>query len=654
MTTAHHPPSDLPIPPYLATEGRRPGASSGTGPGEIELVLMCLDYLRDLRRSHRAEGGSSSLANRGIDADWLSLSIYSLSRTLRPDTDLGSAFQDPDAAGNDPFFDPTSPAMMKSKQAGAGPAFKIVGTAGRVALPATMDGIDREVLYAKDPRPNTIGGRGGGGTSPTKLAVQRIGSETGRGRHGAPPARADDPADWYNCDDSHPSNSHRFYPMNGLESFRAPLSLPEVASAGLAYMGARSRLDAEREMVRSELFSQFLEAVSDKGFFHGVRPYENGDDGTESDKKYVDRYRKVVAKFRAKLGAKAAEGGGPLVLASLAGTAMSTGADDAGATLDAYTRERDRRMERGQPAANDELSHMSYNQTDHDEAERLKAAGNALMQKKEYGRAVDSYTTALKLCPTGPSSHVYYSNRAAALLSMKRLEEAIVDSERSLSLKPDYGKAYARLGLAQFLLGRYGEAVEAYELALRYEPDNKASRSYLEKARKKLMASRAPEGGAGPLDARDENGGGTVEVSITSPKRSENQRVVDEKEANQLKSRGNSLMASRDYEGAIAAYSRAIEMCPDGPNSHVYYSNRAAALCYLERYEEAEIDSESSVRLRPDYGKGYARLGLSRFFLRDYEGSLEAYEESLHLEPDNAASRSYHSKALRKLEMQRA
>ena len=117
MTTAHHPPSDLPIPPYLATEGRRPGASSGTGPGEIELVLMCLDYLRDLRRSHRAEGGSSSLANRGIDADWLSLSIYSLSRTLRPDTDLGSAFQDPDAAGNDPFFDPTSPAMMKSKQA---------------------------------------------------------------------------------------------------------------------------------------------------------------------------------------------------------------------------------------------------------------------------------------------------------------------------------------------------------------------------------------------------------------------------------------------------------------------------------------------------------------------------------------------------------
>ena len=113
-------------------------------------------------------------------------------------------------------------------------------------------------------------------------------------------------------------------------------------------------------------------------------------------------------------------------------------------------------------------------------------------------------------------------------------------------------------------------------------------------------------------------------------------------------------MASRDYEGAIAAYSRAIEMCPDGPNSHVYYSNRAAALCYLERYEEAEIDSESSVRLRPDYGKGYARLGLSRFFLRDYEGSLEAYEESLHLEPDNAASRSYHSKALRKLEMQRA
>ena len=107
------------------------------------------------------------------------------------------------------------------------------------------------------------------------------------------------------------------------------------------------------------------------------------------------------------------------------------------------------------------ITDTTFNQTDLDEAERLKSAGNAHMQKKEYEQAVDAYTSALKLCPSGPSSHVYFSNRAAALLSMKSFEEATRDSERSLALKPDYAKAHARLGLAQFLLGLFDDAVEA-------------------------------------------------------------------------------------------------------------------------------------------------------------------------------------------------
>merc|ERR1712087_528787 len=71
---------------------------------------------------------------------------------------------------------------------------------------------------------------------------------------------------------------------------------------------------------------------------------------------------------------------------------------------------------------------------------------------------------------------------------MKMFEEAIVDSERALSLAPTYGKAHARLGLAHFLLGDYRRAMEAYTVALKYEPNNKSSKAYLEKAAKKLAA----------------------------------------------------------------------------------------------------------------------------------------------------------------------
>mmetsp|Transcript_11974 Transcript_11974/g.18148 ORF Transcript_11974/g.18148 Transcript_11974/m.18148 type:complete len:98 (+) Transcript_11974:94-387(+) len=57
--------------------------------------------------------------------------------------------------------------------------------------------------------------------------------------------------------------------------------------------------------------------------------------------------------------------------------------------------------------------------------------------------------------------------------------------------------------------------------------------------------------------------------------------------------------------------------------SHVYFSNRAAVLCYLERYEEAELDSERPLALVPEFSKAHAKLGLSPYFLKDYEGSVE-------------------------------
>jgi small glutamine-rich tetratricopeptide repeat-containing protein alpha len=112
-------------------------------------------------------------------------------------------------------------------------------------------------------------------------------------------------------------------------------------------------------------------------------------------------------------------------------------------------------------------------------------------------------------------------------------------------------------------------------------------------------------------------------------------------------------MANREYKAAYDSYTAAIELSPNGPQSHVYYSNRAAALCYLERYNEAAKDSELALKLKPTYGKAYARLGLSRFFLGEYERSVEAYEAALSYDPNNAASKSYLAKAKGKLELQR-
>ena len=743
-------------------QGRNPAAGGGGLPSEAQLLLLCLDYLRDLRRSYTND---ELEAAESIDGDWLSLGIYGLSRALA-DEELRSAFgaggianaataaaagsgaasasaaTNSASVGNDAWFDPVARGAALGRQ--TSPLHKITtagsrstasnsssggggggkdGDASGLMIPSSMDDINREVLYVRDP-----GARVGlPPSSPPRAGTRAAALSAARRHHSGSAAAAaaaagaagaagsnevpSDPSEWYVHDDAHPSNVERFYPLNGLASERSPLTLGEIAAAGLTGLGARSRIDAEREMVQSDLFGQFLGAVKDKGFFDGTilddkvmleRNGRGNGDGTtvatEPEKRYEERYRKVVAKFRTKLAAKAANtggGGGGVGGGSVVSRASAGGGSVVSQpAVDAAERQKRRRQKRidavkggkdpsemrdsassptdnvaatspaataDTPVNTSHLSNSSFNQIDIDEAERLKSTGNAYMQKKQYDKAIDAYTSALKVVPNGPTSHVYYSNRAAALLSMKSFEEAIKDSERSLALKPDYGKAHARLGLAQFLLGRYQEAVDTYEVALELDPDNKASQSYLEKARKKLAAQKvvkekkkssdAPARAPPPVQRPPSPEPAAPSVTGgSSPTKTYEQQRIDEKEANRYKSKGNACMASRDYGGAISAYTSALELCPDGPSSHVYFSNRAAALCYLERYEEAELDSETSVELRPDYGKGYARLGLSRFFLRDYGGAVLAYQEALKYEPDNMASRSYLAKAMKKVE----
>lgn len=132
-----------------------------------------------------------------------------------------------------------------------------------------------------------------------------------------------------------------------------------------------------------------------------------------------------------------------------------------------------------------------------EEAEMWKGVGNRHMANKEYTKAYTSYSTAISICPLGPSSHIFLSNRAASLLSLKRYSAANVDARRSIALAPTFGKAHARLGQSLYFLKDYKGAVTAYEDAFKYEPDNQVTWTYLNKARKKLIKQQQSDKGNG-------------------------------------------------------------------------------------------------------------------------------------------------------------
>ena len=643
---------------------------------ETDLTLLCLDYLRDLRRSFPSDVLEEQ---EGIRGDYLTLACWALNRAL---TGAPTLCQGPGQAANDCFFHPHHPNAHNNRSStNGGSSVRHQHKIGSIALPMSMEELENEILQK-------------GGSSQAVVDHEDQKKEEDE----------DQEFTWYEYDDQHASNLHRFYPLGGLASgpsWPGPLTLGEMATAACLSLRAKTRLQAEQELIQSELFDQFVQAVQEKGFFEIDESVIDPEDEKACEAHYEERFRKVVAKFRVKMATRE-EMTGERHPADL----------DALQALEDYQRKREGRIQeahelhqdwlrtrprqektngisalrkfsdRGETSSNvgTEVSTASYvkrlafaqrilsiaakeakkdsgndpssnadNPADLAEAERLKNKGNTHMQKKEYQAAADCYTAALKLSPAGPQSHVYFSNRAAALVSLRKFHDAILDSERSLSLKPDYGKAHARLGLAHFLLGNYQQAKEAYTVALRYEPDNKASKSYLEKAVKRLAETEGTKSKESAPEVPMSFSVVSELGKMSTFKQEKFQKDRSEREAERFKNKGNSLMASRDYEKALEAYNEAIRISPHGPQSHVYYSNRAAALCYLERYEDAEEASLKSLDLEPTYGKAHARLGLSRFFLHNFLGAAEAYTLALKYDPENAASKSYLAKAKARL-----
>ena len=96
--------------------------------------------------------------------------------------------------------------------------------------------------------------------------------------------------------------------------------------------------------------------------------------------------------------------------------------------------------------------------------------------------------------------------------------------------------------------------------------------------------------------------------------------ATPEERALERKELGNACFKQKDYSGAMAHYSHAIQLLP---TSHVLYSNRAACRSRLGDHENAAADAREALRLYPrgegPYVKGCYRLSHSLCELGRFE-----------------------------------
>jgi len=104
---------------------------------------------------------------------------------------------------------------------------------------------------------------------------------------------------------------------------------------------------------------------------------------------------------------------------------------------------------------------------------------------------------------------------------------------------------------------------------------------------------------------------------------------ANEKRAVQLRQEGNKLFKRGEVEASIERYTQAFELSPE---DHIITSNRSHAYMKLNKQSLAVQDAKYTVAMRPDWGKGYFRLGKALSGQDNPEEALVAFFHCLVLE----------------------
>ena len=222
------------------------------------------------------------------------------------------------------------------------------------------------------------------------------------------------------------------------------------------------------------------------------------------------------------------------------------------------------------------------------QAERHKIKGNEELQiSKDVEKAIKSYTDAISLFS---SDYVYYNNRAAAYIYAKKFKEAVVDCDKSLSLKEN-PRALSRKAAALGEMGDVPSAMKCIDQALLLSPDDKQS-----------------------LHVRS----GLQQMMLQSE--------------NFLK-KGQEYYQQQDYNKAIRSFSNAIMIIS---SRYSYYNHRAEAYIANDEPKKALVDCDKSSALEKNID-AYRLKAVALQDLNDVEKALVEVEKALDIDPTDEA-----------------
>ena len=212
-----------------------------------------------------------------------------------------------------------------------------------------------------------------------------------------------------------------------------------------------------------------------------------------------------------------------------------------------------------------------------------------------------------------PKSSVLFNILGAVFTNEKKLDKAISNYEKAISLNSNYAQAYNNLGIAFHKLNKIDEAIENYKKAINLKNDFFEAFNNLGNAIRELNKfkealtyyNKALEFNSGYAEAYN-NIGATYE------------NLGDKKRA-------------------LDNYEKAVKLKPDYAE---VYNNIGTLLSSLARFDESLINFNKAIELKPDYEKSYNNLGNLFNEIGEYKEANEAYQKAINIKSDYARAYS--------------
>ncbi len=221
---------------------------------------------------------------------------------------------------------------------------------------------------------------------------------------------------------------------------------------------------------------------------------------------------------------------------------------------------------------------------------------------------VASFVAALSLFPAQKTKEQWL-DEGNQLHDLGRYAEALQAYERAIQLDPTFPDAHDGRADALFLRGSYQEALQEYDRAIQLNP--RYAHAYEGKGNALYNLKHYAE---------------ALEVY-------EKAIQLDPGSSVAYNGKGDALYYLNRQQEALLAYERAIQLDP----SHAYAHNgKSWTLWHFRRYEEALIAAEQAIRLAPQLADVYNSKGNALYHLKRFAESLEAYEQALRLDANMA------------------